>query len=42
MSEWKEFLNEQLQDQAVQKEWDALEPEFHTIQAIIDTHEENA
>jgi len=36
MSEWKEFLNEQLKDPEVRSEWDALEPEFVIIQAIID------
>ena len=36
MSEWKEFLNEQLRDPEVRAEWDALEPEFAIIQAIID------
>ena len=35
MSEWKEFLNEQLKDPKVRTEWDALEPEFAIIQAII-------
>ena len=36
MSEWKEFLNEQLKDPEIRAEWDALEPEFTIIQAIID------
>ena len=36
MSEWKQFLNEQLQDPDLRAEWDALEPEFTIIQAIID------
>ena len=36
MSEWKEFLINQLQDPEVRAEWDALEPEFTIIQAIID------
>ena len=36
MSEWKEFLNEQLQDLEIRAEWDALEPEFTIVQAIID------
>ena len=35
MSEWKEFLKEQLQNPEVRAEWDALEPEFAIIQAII-------
>ena len=36
MSEWKEFLNEQLKDPELRAEWDALEPEFAIIQAMID------
>jgi len=36
MSEWKKFLNEQLEDPEVRSEWDALAPEFAIIQAIID------
>jgi len=36
MSEWKEFLNEQLNDHEIREEWDALEPEFAIVQAIID------
>ena len=36
MSEWKEFLNEQLKDPEIRAEWNALEPEFAIVQAIID------
>ena len=36
MSEWKEFLAEQLKDPEVRVEWDAMEPEFSIIQTIID------
>jgi DNA-binding XRE family transcriptional regulator len=36
MSEWKVFLSEQLKDPAIRSEWDALEPEFAIIQAMID------
>ena len=36
MSEWKEFLTEQLKDSETRSEWDALEPEFAIIQAMID------
>jgi len=36
MSEWKEFLDEQLKDPQIRAEWDALEPEFAIVQAIID------
>ena len=35
MSEWKEFLAEQLKDPEVRAEWDAMEPEFAIIQTII-------
>ena len=36
MSEWDKFLEKQLQDPDVRAEWDALEPEFAIMQAIID------
>ena len=36
MSEFSEFLEEQLQEPEFRKEWDALEPEFAIVQAIID------
>ena len=36
MSEWKEFLKEQLKEPEIRAEWDALEPEFAIVQAIID------
>jgi len=36
MSEFKEFLDEQLQDPEFRKEWNALEPEFAIVQALID------
>ena len=36
MSEWKEFLNEQLKDPKISEEWDALETEFAIAQAVID------
>ena len=36
MSEFREFLNEQLQDPEFHKEWAVLEPEFAIIQALID------
>ena len=35
MNEWKEFLSEQLKDPEIRSEWDAMEPEFAIIQAII-------
>lgn len=36
MSEWDKFLEKQLQDPEIRAEWDALEPEFAIIQAMID------
>lgn len=36
MSEFRGFLNEQLQDPEVRKEYDALEAEYSIKQAIID------
>lgn len=33
---FRESLNEQLQDPEFKKEWDALEPEFQVIRAMID------
>ncbi len=36
MSDFREYLNEQLENPEFKKEWDDLEPEYDTIQAIID------
>lgn len=36
MSDFREHLNEQLKNPEFKKEWDALEPEFNMIQAMID------
>jgi predicted transcriptional regulator len=36
MSDFQEYLAEQLQDDEFKKEYDALEPEFAIIQALID------
>lgn len=36
MSDFKNYLNEQFEDIEFKKEWDNLEPEYNTIQAIID------
>jgi len=36
MSDFRNFLEKQLQDPEFKKEWDALEPEFAIIQAMID------
>ena len=38
-SNYKEYLIEQLKDPEFKKEWDALEPEFSIVQAIIDARE---
>ena len=39
MSEFREFLNDQLKDPELKAEYDALEPEFAIIRAMIDTRE---
>ncbi|MBO5588322.1 MAG: helix-turn-helix transcriptional regulator [Selenomonas sp.] len=39
MSEFREFLNEQLKDPEIKAEYDALEPEFAIIRAMIDARE---
>lgn len=36
MSDFREYLQKQLQDPEFKKEWDDLEPEYDMIQAIID------
>jgi len=36
MSEFRELLEEQLKDPEFRTEWDALEPEFAIVQAMID------
>lgn len=36
MSNFRDYLNHQLEDSEFKKEWDALEPEFAIVQAIID------
>ena len=36
MTKFKKFLQEQMKDPNVKAEYDALEPEFEIIQAIID------
>ena len=35
MSEWRQLLEEQLKDPEIHAEWDALEPEFTAMQALI-------
>lgn len=39
MSEFREFLNEQLKGPELKAEYDALEPEFAIIRAMIDARE---
>lgn len=36
MSEWKDFLNEQLQDPELKKEWEDIQPEMDVIRAIME------
>lgn len=36
MSNFDEYFNEQMKDPELKKEYDALEPEFSIIQAMID------
>ncbi len=40
MSDFNEFLSEQLKDENFKKEYDRLEPEFAIIQAMIDARKE--
>ena len=41
MTNFKDFLNEQLKDENLKKEYDALEPEFTIIQAMIDARKDS-
>lgn len=36
MSEFQEFLNEQLQDDEFRKEWENIQPEMDVIRAMVD------
>lgn len=36
MSEFQEFLNEQLQDDQFRKEWEDIQPEMDVIRAMVD------
>lgn len=36
MSEFREFLNEQLQDDGFKREWEDIQPEMDVIRAIVD------
>jgi hypothetical protein len=42
MSEWKEFLSQELLNPELRAEWDALAPEFTALQAEIDAKEDAA
>lgn len=39
---FRETLNEQLKDPDFKKEWDALEPEYQIIKAMLDTRNEKS
>ncbi len=41
MSDFNEFLSEQLKDENFKKEYDRLEPEFAIIRAMIDARRES-
>ena len=36
MSEFQDFLNEQLQDDEFRKEWEDIQPEMDVIRAMVD------
>ena len=36
MSEFREFLEEQLQDNELKKEWENIQPEMDIIRAMVD------
>lgn len=36
MADFNKYLNEQMKNPEFRKEWDALEPEFNMMQALID------
>ena len=36
MSDFRNYLNKQLENPDLKKEWDYLEPEYNTMQAMID------
>lgn len=41
MTNFNDFLKEQLQDENLKKEYDALEPEFSIIKAMIDARKDS-
>ncbi|MBR4474499.1 MAG: helix-turn-helix transcriptional regulator [Oscillospiraceae bacterium] len=41
MTQFNDYLNKQLADPEFKKEWEALEPEFSIVQAMIDARRES-
>lgn len=41
MSDFRKYLDEQLKDPAFKAEWDALQPEFAIMQAMIDARRQS-
>ena len=41
MTIFKEYLKEQMADPSFNQEWDALEPDFSIVQALIDARKES-
>ncbi len=41
MSNFRDYLNERLQDEELKKEWDDIQPELDIIRAIIDARISN-
>ncbi len=41
MTKFNDYLKEQMEDPAFRQEWEALEPEFAIVQAIIDARKES-
>ena len=41
MTNFKEYLKEQMADPSFNQEWDALEPDFSIVQALIDARMES-
>ena len=41
MTQFNDYLKKQLSDPEFKKEWDALEPEFAIVQAMIDARKES-
>lgn len=41
MSDFRNFLNQQLEDEEFRKEWEALQPEYNTMRAMIEARKKN-